>query len=707
MPYTKISFKPGVYTDDSPLDAEGYFIDSDKIRFVRGKAQTIGGWEAFSSETFLGKCRGLHAWADASRNPYISVGTNLRLYAYDVDGTQYDITPVIDRGELTDPFTTTISSALVTVTNTGHGLVADQKVKFANASAVGGITIDGEYTVTSVTDANNYVITHSSAATSSAGPGGGTVDVEYFLAPGQEDGLGGLGYGTGGYGSGTFGSTNTGYDLYPRTWSLDHWGRNLIANPRGGAIFEWDPNLSATELVTNGKFTASAGWSAGTGWTVGAGVATASVSSASLEQSVTTNPYSWHLLDFDNTLSAGTLQAYYGTLTIGSAVGATGTNKITFFSNAGGSQKLKFTGSGFTGTVSNISVNVLLTAAQITNAPTQVLSAFVTAERILVACGCANLDGVFDPLRVAWSDQEDNQTWTSTPDNLAGGYTLSNGTRIVRGVAGRGENLIFTDNAVYSMRYVPDANVVYRFDLIGTGCGLIGPNAVAQVSGIFFWLTPGGEFYTYSGGATVPLRSTVRRYVSDNLSWVQQDKVYAFSVSAWGEVWWLYPDMRDGNECSRYVCFSYLENTWARGTFDRTAWEDAGVFQYPIAADSTGKLWLQEKDFSEDGGARTWSLSSAYFDLGDGDSHMTILGAYPDAEDLQGGYTVTVNTRLRDSRGKFDRTFGPFDITNATGKVSIRATSQQAQIVWNGNDAPTFFRMGAFRLDIKGSGRKR
>lgn len=708
MPYAKIAFQPGVYKDDSPLEAEGYFVDSDKIRFVRGKAQTIGGWESASSSTLTGICRGIHTWADSGRNPFAAFGTHLRLESMDVDGNVYDITPVVNYQVLTNPFSTTISSTSVTVAHTSHGLVADQKVSFTNATSVGGLTIDGQYTVTTVVDANSYIITASSAATSTAGPGGGTVLEQSYLPPGQIDGLGGLGFGTGGYGSGTYGSPASGYTLYPRTWSLDNWGANLVANPRGGAIFEWAPNVTTTELTTNGDFSANSAWTKGTGWTIASGTMRGLSASTAFSQTLTITPGAWHELAFEVTLySGGTVQPALGSTNIGAGITSTGTYRRQVFGYGGGAQTLQFTGSNFTGYVDNVSLKVLATAQQISGAPSQVTCIFVTAERIMVACGCPDTSGNFDPLRVRWSDQENNQTWTADPANFAGSWTLSQGTRIVRALAGRGENLIFTDTGVYSMRYVQDPNVIYRFDLIGTGCGLIGPNAVVQVGGSFYWMTPGGEFYVYSGGPPTPLQSTVRRYVSDNLSWVQQDKIYAFPVSAWGEVWWLYPDSRDGNECSRYAAFNYLGNTWAVGTFDRTAWADAGVFQYPLATNVSGAIYFQEKDYSDNGAAREWSLTSAYFDIGDGDAHMNVMGAYPDADDLQGGYTIQINTKHKNQRGEFSRSFGPFNVTNATGKVSIRAVGQEAQVVWSGNDAPTFFRMGAFKLDIKATGRKR
>lgn len=708
MSYIKFPFVPGVYKDDSPLDAEGYFTDTNGMRFVRGKIQSRYGSELASTTSLTGIARGMHTWADASRNPYAGIGTHLRLYLMDVDGNVTDATPVISRDELTNPFSTTISLTTVSVSHSSHGLSADQKVKFSNASAVGGITIDGEYTVTSVTDANTYVITHSAQATSTAGPGGGTVDYEYFLAPGQLDGLGGLGYGTGGFGSGGYGASSSGYVLYPRTWSIENWGQNMLANPRGGGIYELAPNTTASELVTNGDFSAATGWSNGAGWTIAAGSLSATSASTSATTSITLLRGAWHLLDFDvQARSGGEITPYNGTTAIGSAITSVDSYKRVFYSGSGGASTLKFTGSAFTGRLDNVSVKVLTTAHAVTNAPTEVTCIFVTAERILVACGCADTNGNFDPLRVRWTDQEDNQSWTAAAANLAGSYTLSHGSRIVRGLPGRGENLIWTENGLYSMRYTGDPSSVYRFDLIGTGCGLIGPNAVSEINGTFYWLAPGGEFFAYAGGTPSPLSATLRRDVADNLAWVQQDKVYAYANAAWSEVTWIYPDGRDGNECSRYVTLNILENVWCNGTTDRTAWHDSSVFQYPLSVDDGGSIRFEDKGFTVDGAALSWSFETAYFDIGDGDEHLSVLGGYSDADDLQGGYSVYIDTLNRDARGQNTRTHGPFNITNATGKISIRANGQQARLRFVGSDAPSFFRMGAFKLDIRRSGRKR
>lgn len=565
---TNLAFQPGVYKDDSPLTAEGFFVDADKIRFVRGRAQTVGGWEAASAETLTGICRGMHAWLDNTGQAYAGLGTHLSLNVYS-DGGLYDVTPVVDRGTLTNPFDVTDTQATLTVNHNAHGLIAGQSVAFSNVTSVGGLTPNGSYIVQSITDADSYVIGHASVATSTVVGGGGDVHYIYVLAPGNENGTGGSGYGTGAYGVGGYGSPSD-VEYFPRTWSMANWGQNLVANPRGSGIYEWAPELTIAEVIQNGSFDTDTSWAKGTDWSIGSSVAirVPGVGESALEQDVTLSQGAWYLLDFDvTTYAAGTIQPKLGALDIGAAVSSTGSYKRVFFSGGGGELSLKFTANAAADySIDSISVQVLGAAHLIPNAPERVSSILVTPERILVALGCDDSNGNFDPLLVCWSDQEDNTDWTATATNTAGFFKLAQGGRVVGGRAGRGENYIFTDEGLYVMRFVPDPSIIYRFDHVGSSCGLIGPNAVTVAEGQAFWLSNSGTFYRYAGGVPQALQSPVRRYVFDNLSKVQGDKIFAFTVSAWNEVWWLYPDLRDGNECSRYVAYNYLDNTWSVGT---------------------------------------------------------------------------------------------------------------------------------------------
>jgi len=79
-----------------------------------------------------------------------------------------------------NPFTTVDTTPTVTVAHTAHGMATGDYSFFSGATAVGGITPDGLYSITRIND-NSYTVTHGSNATSSVS-GGGTPAYKYMIA---------------------------------------------------------------------------------------------------------------------------------------------------------------------------------------------------------------------------------------------------------------------------------------------------------------------------------------------------------------------------------------------------------------------------------------------------------------------------------------------------------------------------------------------
>lgn len=237
----------GIVLNKTDYEAQGRYIDCDHIRFVDSQPQKIGGWSQWSEpgDDLTGICRAILCWQDFNYNVWHAFGCVDRLLVFDQDKARSNITPFEETGTLTNPFSTTSGSAVVTVADTAHGVVVGQFVNFSGASAVGGITVNGEYQVASVIDANSYTITHSSAATSTAGPGGGaSVSYSYELAAGNQNVSAGGGWGIGLWGEGTWGTERSSatYIQLPRFWSLDKYGQDLLAMPSGGTVYRWQRN---------------------------------------------------------------------------------------------------------------------------------------------------------------------------------------------------------------------------------------------------------------------------------------------------------------------------------------------------------------------------------------------------------------------------------------------------------------------------------
>lgn len=108
---------------------------------------------------------------------------------------------------------------------------------------------------------------------------------------------------------------------------------------------------------TNGTFATDSGWTKGSGWSIGSGVATASTASTDLEQTAafTLVEKTEYVIQYTITRSSGTVTPKIGG-TSGTSQNSSGTYTESII--AGSTQVIAFEGSGFSGTVDNVTVTV-------------------------------------------------------------------------------------------------------------------------------------------------------------------------------------------------------------------------------------------------------------------------------------------------------------------------------------------------------------
>jgi hypothetical protein len=257
MPLQKILFKPGVNRENTRYTTEGGWYECDKVRFRQGTPEKIGGWQRISSTTFLGVCRSLWNWVTLGSQNLLGVGTNLKFYIEN-GGAYNDITPLRKTAATlgNNPFSTTSGSTTVVVTDATGGFANGAFVTFSGATAVGGLTLNGEFQLTTIgVSATTYSITASSPASSTATGGGASVLAAYQINPGPEYAVPLVGWGAGAWGSGTWGLGSTSVDAL-RIWNQNNFGQNLIFGPRGEGLYYWDAN---TSLTTRGVLLSSLG----------------------------------------------------------------------------------------------------------------------------------------------------------------------------------------------------------------------------------------------------------------------------------------------------------------------------------------------------------------------------------------------------------------------------------------------------------------
>ena len=271
MPLSKLQFRPGINKESTTYANEGGWYDSEKVRWRSGFPEKIGGWVNLATSTsgvvntFKGVARNLWNWITLNANNLNAIGTNQKIYVE--NGGQYnDITPLTTASPVTlanNPITTVSGSALVTIAATSHGASAGTYVTFSGATAVGGLTIVGEFEIVTVPTASTFTIVSPTVASSSATGGGASVVANYQIAAGSNVFVAGNGWGAGSWGRGTWGSgtdTSAGAGNQIRLWSIDNYGQDLVFAPRNSAIYYWSVNLSYPRAVTLSSLSTAAGY---------------------------------------------------------------------------------------------------------------------------------------------------------------------------------------------------------------------------------------------------------------------------------------------------------------------------------------------------------------------------------------------------------------------------------------------------------------
>lgn len=215
-------------------------------------------------------------------------------------------------------------------------------------------------------------------------------------------------------------------------------------------------------------------------------------------------------------------------------------------------------------------------------APTIASRVIVTDERHVVALGTndyALLSTAQDPLLIRWCEQEDPLVWEPTQTNTAGFQRLTYGSKIITAEKTRQEILIWTDSALYSMRYLGPP-YTFGFNTLSAEVTIASPNSVITTNNITYWMGI-DKFYAYSGRVDT-LPCALRQYVFDDINLSQLDQVYAGSNEKYNEIWWFYCSA-ESNQANRYVVYNYLEKLWYYGQLPRTAWYDSHIRGFPIA----------------------------------------------------------------------------------------------------------------------------
>jgi hypothetical protein len=706
---TKILAKSGVNRENTRYTSEGGWYVSDKVRFRQGTPEKIGGWARISSNTFLGTCRSLWNWVTLTANNLMGCGTSAKYYI-ESGGVYNDITPIRQytySATLTNPFTTTNGQNTISVSDTDHGAQAGSIVYFTGSSTVGGIPaaeINTRHAITSITDANTYVITVTSSASSSA-TGGGTVTATYYIN-------GRL------LGTDPFATTN-GSNVVTVT-ATDHGGQTgdyvTLSGASTFANVDMNGEFTITVIDTN-SYTVNASTNA-TSTTTGGGSSVRATYQITIGPQDQVAQVGWGADGWGNGNWGGVGTFVPDALRLWSAMNF---GEDLVYAPRGGGVYYWDATSGLT--TRGVSIETLPGA---TDPPVVQNLVFVSDVYRFVFCFGSNDVGsdIQDPMLIRWADQESVTDWLPSATNQAGSLRLSHGSQIIAAVQTRQEILVWTDTSVYSLQYL-GAPLVWGAQLLGDNISIVGPNAASVASGVVYWMGV-DKFYMYDGRVQT-LNCDLRKYVFQDINSTQYLAYFSGTIEGYNEVWWFYAS-QSSTTIDRYVVYNYLEKVWYYGNMARTAWFDAGLRDYPQAATYSNNLVNHE--FGNDDNTSgipvpiNAYIESAEFDIQDGHNIGFVWRILPDitfsgtsSTNPNPSVTMTLIPMMNSGSGynspqsqggsssaAVTRTSTAV-IEQFTGQIYTRVRGRQMILKVESSDLGSAWQLGAPRIDIRPDGR--
>ena len=730
---TKIKFAPGIDKQDTAVGAEGRWVDSDNVRFRYGLPEKVGGWQSLLNESIVGVARKQHAFVDKEGNRYVAIGTDKFLLIY-FEGQLHDVTPikstlssvVMSAQDATQEVSLTFSSA--------HNLQSGDIILLDNVTVPAGIGLtdaafeDKLFQVTRVTSNLIAIVTGTQTTTGAAG--GGACDVIPYEPVGPAAQSYGYGWGIGQYGGTVQGSVTTTLNGALLADTNGTGGSGTVINVTSNSGFPTTGTIAVgNELITyTGKGTNTL-----TGITRGAfGTATFGTSNGQAHSNgaTVTNATEWG--GWGEAVDAGTITLEPGLWSLsnfGDVLVATIANGKTFTWNSDITARLTTRAST---TTSGFSTSANPTATRVTLiSPT---------TRHLIHLGTETTIGTpstQDDMFIRFSEDENINSYTPQATNTAGTQRIQDGTKIMGALVAKENILIWTDNALYTMKFV-GAPFTFGFEQVGTNCGLIGKNAAIEIDGVAYWMGNNG-FFSFDGTVNT-LPCSVEDYIYDDIDTTKGQQVCAGINNLFTEVTWWYPT--SGSDFNnRYVVYNYGQNNarlpmgnWYTGVNTnsiRTTWIDSLVYPNPYATaynssnDGTfpvviGQDGLGQSVFFEhetgtdqvnpDGSvtALTSFIKSFSFSLqpDQAEVFLAMRRFLPNFKVLTGNNQVTLSIKDFPSQDDIETALSPFTIDSSTLKVDTRARGRYANIKIENTGVGESWRFGTFQVDIQPDGRR-
>ena len=733
MALTQIKFAPGVDKQDTSVGAIGRWVDSDNVRWRYGLPEKVGGWQSLLTDSIVGVARKQHAFVDTEGNRYIAIGTDKFLLVF-FEGQLFDVTPLastISSATLSFNGTTTITIT----TSSAHNLEEGDIVLFDSVTLPGGTGLNASdfedklFQIITTPTANTFTVTFTSSGSSASG---GSVDIKPYERIGPAAQTYGYGFGISQYGGTVQGAQTTTLNgaLLADTAGTGGSGTSITLTsttgfPTGGGTIAVGTELITYTGVSSNDLT---GITRGTNGTAVSGT----TGQAHSNGAIVTNASEFS--GYGDAVDAGTITLEPGLWSLsnfGQVLVATIANGKTFTWNAGITARLS-TRASTTTTDFSTTNNPTATRVTLISPTTRHLIHFGTETTI----GSASTQ---DDMFIRFSEQEDINDYSILATNTAGSQRLQDGTKIMGALVAKENILVWTDNALYTMKFV-GAPFTFGFEQVGTNCGLIGKNAAIEIDGVAYWMGTNG-FFSFDGTVNT-LPCSVEDYVYDDIDTTKGQQVCAGINNLFTEVTWWYPTSGSAFN-NRYVVYNYgITNNplpmgnWYTGVNTnsiRTTWIDSLVYPKPYATaynslgtgsfpaiigeTGLGSSVLFEHEsgtdqVNPDGSVTTLTSFVQSYDFslqtdqGSAEYFLAMRRFLPNFKILQGNANVTLSVADFPASPNTATTLSPFVIDSSTTKIDTRARGRYAALKIENTGAAESWRFGTFQADLQPDGRR-
>jgi hypothetical protein len=185
---------------------------------------------------------------------------------------------------------------------------------------------------------------------------------------------------------------------------------------------------------------------------------------------------------------------------------------------------------------------------------------------------------------VQWSRAGYTDDWTSGDSGAARvtSQKIVKGMPLRSGAGNAPSGLFWSLDSIVRATYVGGGSV-FQFDTITSQSSILSGQSVIEYDGLYFWCGV-DRFLMFNGVVREVPNQLNLNWFFDNLNYAQRQKVFAFKVPRWGEIWWCYP-RGTATECTHAVIFNVREETWYDTELPnsgRSAGVYAQVFNSPL-----------------------------------------------------------------------------------------------------------------------------